>query len=182
MATNRSKEFMRLRMLVLEVSSKRGPSKSKGPAPYVHFSASSMPHPPATRPTVSYRRKSVVTASLFVTYLGGIILKIKMYANTFAGNQRTRAASSRVTPAIPRLAGMAKVKPSPSATASIRCHQMGMSCTAQNGQLVYGGLLPKGMARRSLLQFGQADHPSRLLAVAVSVICLLHWRVAQADS
>ena len=81
-------------------------------------------------------------------------MKTKIIANTNARNATKTPAKISVAPRIPSDAGMAKVKISPNVDTIIRCRQIKVISTPQNGQWVNGGWLTTGFVLRSTEQLG----------------------------
>lgn len=131
-------------------------------------------HAPCARPRGTYRRKIVATISFFLTYLGGIVLKTKMYESTSAGKRQGTARNSTTIPRAPRDSEAANETTIPRTAKRARCHQTGTTGIPQNGHLSRGGLLPKGLILRSSEQFGHADQLLFFLPGAWAVVSSLH--------
>lgn len=80
---------------------------------------------------------------------------------------------------MPRDLGTPNARIRATAVTRMRCHQTKVSGTPQNGQAVYGGLLPIGLALRSRAQFGQVDRACLCFSAVVSSSTALYSMASQ---
>jgi hypothetical protein len=105
----------------------------------------------------------------FAAYFGGTTLKTTIPEMTMAGIIQIMPAKNKSTPELPSAAGTENPIANVKRIQIILIHQTGSNSVPQKGQLVSGGLLPKGLCAKSRPHFGQPDH-SLLVALLVASV------------